>query len=169
MRDPGALKVLQQAPIAFFEDGQLSQKIFQTLFNVLGIRPGIDRECLREVIGEADVVDDETPLLTQRNAIDAGDGLQQVVFEKALVDIHDLLNWGVEPRKEHVANDQERDARELRIGIFKVKGLQKFSTALMRRASLRASVITASSLVGSAETTTAVFRNETRRIKFGSG
>ena len=88
--------------------------------------------------------------LPWRHAVHAGDGLQQVVLPQPLVDVHHLLDRGVEAGEQHVAHDQEGDAGVDLVRVVEIEGLQKFSTAFQLRASLRAAVISASSLVASA-------------------
>ena len=59
----------------------------------------------------AHVVDDKTLLLELvAHAVDAGDGLEQVVVGDHLVQVHDLLDGGVEAGKQHVVDDDDADA-----------------------------------------------------------
>ena len=75
-----------------------------------------------QVIGQSDIVYDEAPGLALRHTVHTGDGLQQVMFTQALTDIYDLFNRRVKASQQHVAHNQEGNAREVLIRIIEVKG-----------------------------------------------
>ena len=65
-------------------------------------------ERVLEFRGDAPVVHDQAVgLLVALRAVDAGDGLEQRVFLERGVQIHDLLDRGVEAGQQHVADDQD--------------------------------------------------------------
>lgn len=62
-------------------------------------------------------------MLVPADPVHARDGLQQVVLAQPLVDVHYLLDRGVEAREQHVADDEKGDAREHLVGVLKIEGL----------------------------------------------
>ena len=69
----------------------------------------IGRERLFQLVGKAEVIDDQPARLVLEYAIDAGDGLHQPVPAHRLVDIHRVQARRVEPGQPHVAHDDDAE------------------------------------------------------------
>ena len=123
VRHPGRAEVLQQPLVALFQNRQLAENVLQALLDVLRVFLGVDRQRLGQVVGQADVIDDEPALLALRHAVHPRDGLEQVVLLQLLVDVHDLLDRRIEAGQQHVADDQEGDAGERLLRIVEVERL----------------------------------------------
>jgi hypothetical protein len=68
---------------------------------------GVGVQGLLELVGEAQVVDDEAARLVPEHAVHARDGLHETVPLHRLVDVHRVHARGVEAREPHVADDDE--------------------------------------------------------------
>lgn len=117
------LEMLEQPAIAFFENGQFRGQILQPGLKVRKVLAGVDFQRVGEVVGEANVVDDKPALFALRHPVHAGDSLEQVVLFQSLVDVHDLLDRGIEARQKHVAHDEEGDAGVDLIIVIKIERL----------------------------------------------
>jgi hypothetical protein len=116
-RDGGSLKMVKEALVAFFENGDFALEVFQSVGDVLLVFLGVDREGRFEVVGETDVVDEETATFIFGDAVYAGDGLKEVVLAEFFIEIHDLLDRRIEAGEEHVADDEEGDAGVLLVVV----------------------------------------------------
>ena len=65
------------------------------------------REGLLELVGQAEVIDDQAAGLVPEDAVDPGDGLHQAVALHRLVDVHRVQAGGVEAGQPHVADDHQ--------------------------------------------------------------
>src|SRR5208283_4314670 len=157
--DCAGTKVLQEPLVALLQDRKLCEDALQALPDILSVFLRVDRERRAEVIRQPDVIDDETALFAGGHPIHSGNGLQEIMLVQALVNIHHLLNGRVKAGQQHVAHYQEDDPGQHLLRIVEIE----------RFASLRASVICASSLVASEEMTTTAFKNAIRRISSASG
>ncbi len=68
---------------------------------------GVGRQRLLQLVGEAEVVDDQAAGLVLEHAVDARDRLHQPVAAHRLVDVHRVQARGVEAGQPHVAHDHE--------------------------------------------------------------
>src|SRR3546814_5654808 len=78
------MEVLQQALVALFQDRQLAQTVLEPLPEIALVLGAVDRQCIAQVIGQTDVVHDVAAVLVAADAIDARDGLQQIVLAQLL-------------------------------------------------------------------------------------
>ena len=71
---------------------------------------GVGRQCLLQLIGQSQVIDDQPALLVAEDSVHAGDGLHQSVAAHRLVGVHRAEAGGVEAGQPHIAdnNDAER-------------------------------------------------------------
>ena len=119
----GTLEMLQQPLIALFQNGHLAEDVFQAVTDIPNVFLGINLQSKGQVIGQADVVDDESTVLVGAHPVDPGNGLQQVVLFQFFVDVHHLFNGGVETGEQHVADNQKGNAGQILVRIVKGKGL----------------------------------------------
>ena len=98
---------------------------------VLLVAVGVGGECFLEVLGDADVVDDEAGRLVLEGPVDPGDRLHQASAAHRLVDVHGVHGWGVEAGQPHVPDDHQLQ-RIARIGSARLHG-----TALLLVADVR--------------------------------
>ena len=68
---------------------------------------GVGGEGLLQLVGEAEVIDDQAAGLVLEDAVHAGDGLHQPVAAHRLVDVHRVQARGVEAGQPHIADDDE--------------------------------------------------------------
>ncbi len=68
---------------------------------------GVGRQRLLQLVGEAEVVDDQPARLVLEDAVHAGDGLHQAVAAHRLVDVHRVQARRVEAGQPHVAHDHD--------------------------------------------------------------
>ena len=68
---------------------------------------GVHRERMFQLIGQAEVIDDQAAGLVAEDAVHAGDGLHEPVAAHRLVDIHCAERWRVEAGQPHVADDDD--------------------------------------------------------------
>ena len=83
--------------------GKLTASIISFL---LALVVSVDR--FLEVVADADIVNHEALVLGfATHAVHTGDGLQQIVGNHDLVQIHHLLDRGIEACKQHVVDDED--------------------------------------------------------------
>src|SRR3984957_16043709 len=116
------LKKLKEASIPLFEDRDFRRQVFEAVLQVVQVLVGVYLQRFGKVVRQTDVIDDEAALFAVRNSIHARDGLEEVVLLQPLVDVHHLLDGRVEAGQQHVANDQERNARVRLVGIIESEG-----------------------------------------------
>ena len=68
---------------------------------------GILAEGALQVLGDADVVNDQTGGIVSEDPVHPGDGLHQPVALHGLVDVHGVHAGRVEARQPHVAHDHQ--------------------------------------------------------------
>ncbi len=86
----------------------------------LAVGQGVVLQGGLELVGNADVVDDQTAGLVLEHPVDPGDGLHQVVATHGLVDIHRVQTGRIEAGQPHVAHDDQLE----RVGRVLVAPLQ---------------------------------------------
>ena len=67
-------------------------------FGIIGQRPF-------QLVGQAQVVDNQPARLVFKHPVDAGNGLHQAVAPHRLVDVHRMQRRAVEPRQPHIPHD----------------------------------------------------------------
>ena len=82
---------------------------------VLLVAVGVGGQRVLEVLGDADVVDDQAGGLVLEGAVDPGDGLHEAGAAHRLVDVHGVHRRGVEAGQPHVADDDQLQ-RVVRVG-----------------------------------------------------
>ena len=70
---------------------------------------GVGGERVLQLIGEAEIIDDQAAGLVAENAVHAGDGLHEAVAAHRLVGIHRVQARGVEAGQPHVAHDDDAE------------------------------------------------------------
>ena len=67
----------------------------------------VGSEGLLELVGQAEIVDDEAAGLVPEHAIDPGDGLHKPVAAHRLIDVHGVKAGGVETGEPHIAHQHD--------------------------------------------------------------
>jgi hypothetical protein len=94
----------------------------------LHVRGSEDGQGLGEGLGDAPVVNDQAERFAVSGPVHAGDGLKERVFLQRRVQVHHLLDRGVEAREEHVADDEDLE----RIVLLQEAGDQLLALVLAR-------------------------------------
>ena len=85
------------------------QLVHDRLQRPLDVGGGEDRQGVVQLGGDAPVVDHQSVVLVVGAAVHAGDRLEEAVLPQRRVEVHDLLDRGVEAGEQHVADDQDRE------------------------------------------------------------
>ena len=114
--DPGGGVVAEDGRVVeAVEHGRDDLVLLQHLGDGLGlvdadlatVAAGVVRECLLELVGQAEVIDHQAAGLVAEDAVDPGDRLHQSVAAHRLVGVHRVQAGGVEAGQPHVADDHQ--------------------------------------------------------------
>ena len=87
------------------------------------------------MVSNADVVDHESLVLRlPADAVDPGDGLQEVVCDDNLVEVHHLFNRRIKPGEQHVVHDQNAHVAGDAVFFAAKRHLEALYTYLVLRA-----------------------------------
>ena len=87
-----------------FDSGEISLEFFQILSRLMFFLCAIDAQGLVQVLGDTELVHNQTVCLAFLGAVHTGNGLHQVVFRQVFVEIHHLLDGRIETCQQTVTN-----------------------------------------------------------------